>query len=75
MVTTGRGDHWTGAAREPGTEDGKVQYDHFELGGTYLYVKGAAGEIPWDEVPRPTVDDHQVGITVPHLRRRIRARY
>lgn len=52
-----------------------MQYSHFELGGTYLYVKGAAEEIPWDEVTRPTVDDHQVGITVPHLRRRIRSRY
>ncbi|MFJ7197623.1 MULTISPECIES: hypothetical protein [unclassified Streptomyces] len=57
--------------RELATEGGKVQYDHFELGGTYLYVKGAADEIPWDEVTRLTVDDHQVGITIPHLRRRM----
>ncbi|MER5610531.1 hypothetical protein [Streptomyces sp. NPDC002215] len=34
--------------RELGTEGGKVQYDHFELGGTYLHVKGAADETPWD---------------------------
>ncbi|GGV77152.1 hypothetical protein GCM10015535_09810 [Streptomyces gelaticus] len=57
--------------RELATEGGKVQYGHIELGGTYLYVKGAADEIPWDEVTRLTVDDHYVGITVPHLRRRM----
>ncbi|MFB8034607.1 hypothetical protein ACFC5Z_17020 [Streptomyces sp. NPDC056004] len=57
--------------RELGSEGGKVQYDHFELGGTYMYVKGAAEEIPWDVVTRLTVDDHQAGITVPHLRRRM----
>ncbi|MFE5089256.1 hypothetical protein ACFRCI_02385 [Streptomyces sp. NPDC056638] len=57
--------------RELATEGGKVQYDHFELGGTYLYVKGAADEIPWDEVTRLTVDEEQVAITIPHLRRRM----
>ncbi|MFF9507550.1 hypothetical protein ACF1BU_12865 [Streptomyces sp. NPDC014724] len=57
--------------RELATEGGKVQYDSIEIGSTYLYVKGAADEIPWDEVTRVTVDDHQVGITVPHLRRRM----
>ncbi|MFD4858312.1 hypothetical protein [Streptomyces atratus] len=56
---------------ELATEGGKVQYDSIEIGGTYLYVKGAADEIRWDEVTRVTVDDHQVGITVPHLRRRM----
>ncbi|WP_406014913.1 hypothetical protein OG520_26805 [Streptomyces sp. NBC_00984] len=58
--------------RELATEGGKVQYDHFELGGTYLYVKGAADEIPWDEVTRLAVDANQVAITVPHLRRRMK---
>ncbi|MGW1406189.1 hypothetical protein [Streptomyces sp. NPDC002403] len=57
--------------RELATEGGTVQYDHFELGGTYLYVKGAADEIPWDEVTRLTVDANRVAITVPHLRRRM----
>ncbi|MFC9755290.1 hypothetical protein [Streptomyces sp. NPDC056921] len=57
--------------RELGTEGGKVQYDHFELGGTYLHVKGAADEIPWDEVTRLAVDADRVAITVPHLRRRM----
>lgn len=56
---------------ELATEGGKVQYDSIEIGGTYLYVKGAADEVRWDEVTRVTVDDHQVGITVPHLRRRM----
>ncbi|MFH8517812.1 hypothetical protein ACH4CE_22495 [Streptomyces gelaticus] len=57
--------------RQLATEGGKVQYDHIELGGTYLYVKGAADEIPWDEVTRLTVDANHVAITVPHLRRRM----
>ncbi|MFF8911898.1 hypothetical protein ACF08M_00865 [Streptomyces sp. NPDC015032] len=57
--------------RELATESGKVQYGPIEIGNTYLYVKGAADEIPWDEVTRVTVDDHQVGVTVPHLRRRM----
>ncbi|MGW0962103.1 hypothetical protein ACWD4K_24500 [Streptomyces gelaticus] len=57
--------------RQLAAEGGKVQYDHIELGGTYLYVKGAADEIPWDEVTRLTVDANHVAITVPHLRRRM----
>ncbi|MFF2960742.1 hypothetical protein ACFVT1_17905 [Streptomyces sp. NPDC057963] len=57
--------------RELATEGGKVQYGPIEIGNTYLYVKSAADEIPWDEVTRVTVDDHEVGITVPHLRRRM----
>lgn len=57
--------------RELATEGGVVRYGPIEIGNTYLYVKGAADEIPWDEVTRVTVDDHQVGITVPHLRRRM----
>ncbi|MFD5187143.1 hypothetical protein ACFWMU_03125 [Streptomyces sp. NPDC058357] len=57
--------------RELATEGGRLRYDPFEIGGTYLHVKGAADEIPWDEVTRLTVDDDQVAITVPHLRRRM----
>ncbi|MGW7706913.1 hypothetical protein [Streptomyces sp. NPDC054771] len=57
--------------RELATEGGRLRYDPFEVGGTYLHVKGAADEIPWDEVTRLAVDDHQVAITVPHLRRRM----
>ncbi|MFE4331680.1 hypothetical protein ACFRQM_20330 [Streptomyces sp. NPDC056831] len=57
--------------RELATEGGKVRYDPFEIGDTYLHVKGAADEIPWDEVTRLTVDDDQVAITIPHLRRRM----
>ncbi|MFJ1543807.1 hypothetical protein [Streptomyces sp. NPDC088246] len=57
--------------RELATEGGKVRYDPFELGDTYLHVKGAADEIPWDEVTRLTVDEEQVAITIPHLRRRM----
>ncbi|MEV7717365.1 hypothetical protein [Streptomyces sp. NPDC088184] len=57
--------------RELATEGGRLRYAPFEIGGTYLHVKGAADEIPWDEVTRLTVDDDQVAITVPHLRRRM----
>ncbi|MFF3122592.1 hypothetical protein ACFVRD_09520 [Streptomyces sp. NPDC057908] len=57
--------------RELATEGGKVRYDPFEIGDTYLHVKGAADEIPWDEVTRLTVDEEQVAITIPHLRRRM----
>ncbi|MER8087166.1 hypothetical protein ABTZ57_19030 [Streptomyces sp. NPDC094048] len=57
--------------RQLATEGGVVRYGPIEIGHTYLYVKGAADEIPWDEVTRVTVDDHQVGVTVPHLRRRM----
>ncbi|MFE7399574.1 hypothetical protein [Streptomyces sp. NPDC057557] len=57
--------------RELALEGGKVRYDPFEIGGTYLHVKGAADEIPWDEVTRLTVDEEQVAITIPHLRRRM----
>ncbi|MFJ2791654.1 hypothetical protein ACIPJO_03050 [Streptomyces sp. NPDC086993] len=57
--------------RELATEGGRLRYAPFEIGSTYLYVKGAADEIPWDEVTRLTVDDDQVAITVPHLRRRM----
>ncbi|SCF84069.1 hypothetical protein GA0115254_118853 [Streptomyces sp. Ncost-T10-10d] len=56
---------------ELATEGGKVRYDPFEIGDTYLHVKGAADEIPWDEVTRLTVDEEQVAITIPHLRRRM----
>ncbi|MFB7913439.1 hypothetical protein [Streptomyces sp. NPDC056061] len=52
-------------------EGGDVRYGSFEIGATYLYVHGAADEIPWDEVTRLVVDDHQVAITIPHLRRRM----
>ncbi|MFF9348383.1 hypothetical protein [Streptomyces sp. NPDC014734] len=52
-------------------DGGDVRYDSFEIGATYLYVHGAADEIAWDEVTRLVVDDHQVAITVPHLRRRM----
>ncbi|MFJ1892793.1 hypothetical protein [Streptomyces sp. NPDC088170] len=57
--------------RELATEGGRLRYAPFEIGGTYLHVKGAADEIPWDEVTWLTVDDDQVAITVPHLRRRM----
>ncbi|MER5358962.1 hypothetical protein [Streptomyces sp. NPDC002785] len=57
--------------RELATEGGVVRYGDLEIGGVFLYVKGAADEIPWDEVTRVTVDDHRVGISVPHLRRRM----
>ncbi|WP_327275222.1 hypothetical protein OG609_27250 [Streptomyces sp. NBC_01224] len=56
---------------ELAAEGGKVRYDPFEIGDTYLHVNGAADEIPWDEVTRLTVDDDQVAITIPHLRRRM----
>ncbi|MFH8471770.1 hypothetical protein [Streptomyces sp. NPDC018000] len=57
--------------RQLAAEGGEIRYGHIEIGGTYLYVRDAAEEIPWDEVTRVRVDDHQVGITVPHLRRRL----
>ncbi|MFI9624745.1 hypothetical protein [Streptomyces sp. NPDC052042] len=53
------------------TEGGDVRYPPFEIGATYLYVDGAADEIPWDEVTRMTVDAQQIAITVPHLLRRM----
>lgn len=50
---------------------GDVRYNPFEIGATYLYVQGAADEIPWNEVTRMTVDAQQIAITVPHLQRRM----
>ncbi|MFE1404179.1 hypothetical protein [Streptomyces sp. NPDC058770] len=52
-------------------EGGDVRYPPFEIGATYLYVDGAADEIPWDEVTRMTVDPQQITLTVPHLQRRM----
>ncbi|WP_335936306.1 hypothetical protein [Streptomyces sp. PTD5-9] len=50
---------------------GDVRYPPFEIGATYLYVDGAADEIPWDEVTRMTVEAQQIAVTVPHLQRRM----